>query len=129
MTYPLPDSFAEAIKNLVCLIDVQQQYPQATPPTSDAFTTALKLVIQAYEQTGYSFPYLYHAYTDDSGGITLTWSNQQNPNRQVDLFCPPSNEQVPKVSYSETIEYAIEDLSYDSTLADCFNEYNNYNES
>lgn len=121
MTENIPESFSSIIKGLFDLLEE----PGITPPTSYAFTTALKLVIWAYEHMGYSFPYASQAYTDDLGGIIVTWASQQNPKRTVCLFCPSSSEELAEIYYTDNEWHTVEELLSDSTILNYWLNWSN----
>lgn len=123
MTVPLiNDNLSYTITSIVYLLYISPENPEKLPPTCYALTTALKLVIQAYEQMGDSFPPAW-ADTDNSGGITLTWSNE-NEDRIVTLLCPATSEQFADISESVSNEYYVDDLFSNYALFHSLNQFN-----
>ena len=105
----LLEGFSITLKRLVELLDLEEEDDYGIlRPTPYAFTTAMKLVLEAYEVMGDSFPPASPC-TDHLGGIKLSWSSR-NPERTVRLFCPDSPEQPADIYHSTSNEYAVEYL-------------------
>lgn len=103
----LLDGVAITLKRLVELLDLEEEDDYGIlRPTPYAFTTAMKLVFEAYELMGESFPPAWPC-TDDEGGIILTWKNRK-PDRDLILFTPFSRDRQAYIFYDPSEKKAVE---------------------
>ena len=74
----------------------------------------MKLVIEAYDSMGNSFPKCSTG-TDDQGSIRLAWQNR-NADCRIRLFCPSNAEGKAYIYHQKNHEYKSEDIISASTL-------------
>ncbi|NER35920.1 MAG: hypothetical protein F6J93_18355 [Oscillatoria sp. SIO1A7] len=109
------DGFSITLKSLVELLELEEEDDYGIlRPTTYAFTSTMKLVLEAYELIGDSFPPASPC-TDDEGGIRLRWTSR-NPEKSVCLFCPHNPEQPADVYHSTKDDSGVEDILSVSTL-------------
>ena len=108
-------NFRITVERLIELLDLEEEDEYGILiPTEYAFRTAMKLVVEAYDSMGNSFPKCSTG-TDDRGSITLDWTSLK-PERTVRLFCPFSAEQPVDIYHHAKNENAVEDIASSSTL-------------
>ena len=101
------DGFSVTLKSLVELLELEEEDDYGIlRPTTYAFTSTMKLVLEAYELIGDSFPPASPC-TDDEGGIILTWKNR-NPDRDLVLFTPFSCDRQAYIFYEPSDKNSIE---------------------
>ena len=116
-------NFRITVERLIELLDLEEEDEYGIlRPTEYAFRTAMKLVVEAYDSMGNSFPKCSTG-TDDQGSITLDWTSLE-PDRTVRLFCPFSAEQPVDIYHHANNENAVEDLVSSSTLVDWLQWFN-----
>src|SRR6476620_1583528 len=102
-------NFRITVERLLELLDLEEEDEYGIlRPTEYAFRTAMKLVVEAYDIMGNSFPKCSTG-TDDRGSITLDWTSLE-PERTVRLFCPFSAEQPVDIYHHANNENAVEDM-------------------
>lgn len=117
------EEFAITLKRLVELLDLEEEDDYGIlRPTSYAFTTAMRLVIEAYELMGDSFP-RGSACTDEEGGIRLTWAHF-NPELDLILVCPCSPDRQAYIFYQPSEENTVEYEVSASRLVDWLHWFN-----
>ena len=85
-------NFRITVERLIELLDLEEEDEYGIlRPTEYAFRTAMKLVVEAYDSMGNSFPKCSTG-TDDQGSIRLAWENIKADCR-VRLFCPSNAEE------------------------------------
>jgi hypothetical protein len=108
-------NFRITIERLIELLDLESEDEYGIlRPTEYAFRTAMKLVVEAYDRMGNSFPKCSIG-TDDRGSIRLAWQNL-NSNCRVRLFFPSNAEEKAYIYHQKNQEYKSEDLISASTL-------------
>lgn len=108
-------NFRITVERLIELLDLEEEDEYGIlRPTEYAFRTAMKLVVDAYDIMGNSFPKCSTA-TDDRGSITLDWTSLE-PERTVRLFCPFIAEQPVDIYHHTENENAVEDIVSSSTV-------------
>ncbi|XZN91092.1 MAG: hypothetical protein ACM65M_26440 [Microcoleus sp.] len=108
-------NFRITVERLIELLDLEEEDEYGIlRPTEYAFRTAMKLVVEAYDSMGNSFPKCSTG-TDDQGSIRLAWENI-NADRRVRLFCPSNAEEKAYIYHQKNQEYKSEDLISASTL-------------
>ena len=102
-------NFRITIERLIELLDLEEEDEYGIlRPTEYAFRTAMKLVVEAYDSMGNSFPKCSTG-TDDQGSITLDWTSLE-PERTVRLFCPFNAEKPVDIYHHAKNENAVEDI-------------------
>ena len=91
-------------------------------PTSYAFSTAWKVVLDASEFMGNSFPKA-SASTDDEGGIRLTWTRLK-PEVEVRLVCPSKPDKQMYLYHELAEKYGVVDDVSALTLASWLQWFN-----
>lgn len=91
-------------------------------PTSYAFSTAWKVVLDASEFMGNSFPKA-SASTDDEGGIRLTWTRLK-PEVEVRLVCPSRPDKQMYLYHELAEKYGVVDDVSALTLASWLQWFN-----
>jgi hypothetical protein len=108
-------NFRITLERLIELLDLEEEDEYGIlRPTEYAFRTAMKLVVEAYDSMGNSFPKCSTG-TDDQGSIRLAWENI-NADRRVRLFCPSNAEEKAYIYHQKNQEYKSEYLISASTL-------------
>ncbi|MEZ2240176.1 hypothetical protein [Microcoleus sp.] len=108
-------NFRITVERLIELLDLEEEDEYGVlRPTEYAFRTAMKLVVEAYDTMGNSFPKCSTG-TDDQGSIRLAWENI-NTNCRVRLFCPSNAEEKAYIYHQKNQEYKSEYLISASTL-------------
>ena len=108
-------NFRITVERLIELLDLEEEDEYGIlRPTEYAFRTAMKLVVEAYDSMGNSFPKCSTA-TDDQGSIRLAWQNI-NADCRVRLFCPSNADAQAYVYHQKNEEYKSEDIISASTL-------------
>lgn len=108
-------NFRITVERLIELLDLEEEDEYGIlRPTEYAFRTAMKLVVEAYDSMGNSFPKCSTG-TDDQGSIRLAWENI-NADRRVRLFCPSNAEEKAYIYHQNNQEYKSEYLISASTL-------------
>ena len=80
-------NFTTTLKRILELLDLEASDDYGIlKPTEYAFKTAMQLVVETYEIMGSDFPKGSN-FTDDRGGIFLTWKNR-DPQDKIILLCP-----------------------------------------
>jgi len=108
-------NFRITVERLIELLDLEEEDEYGIlRPTEYAFRTAMKLVVEAYDSMGNSFPKCSIG-TDDRGSIRLAWQNKK-ANCRVRLFCPSNAEGKAYIYHQKNQEYKSEDIISVSTL-------------
>lgn len=108
-------NFRITVERLIELLDLEEEDDYGIlRPTEYAFRTAMKLVVEAYDSMGNSFPKASTG-TDDRGSIRLAWQNI-NADRRVRLFCPHSSDDKAYIYHQKSEEYASEDITSGAIL-------------
>ncbi|MCC3421969.1 MAG: hypothetical protein JGK24_30105 [Microcoleus sp. PH2017_29_MFU_D_A] len=108
-------NFRITVEGLLELLDLEEEDEYGIlRPTEYAFRTAMKLIAEAYDSMGNSFPKCSIG-TDDQGSIRLAWQNL-NTDCRVRLFCPSNAEDTAYIYHQKNQEYKSEDLISASTL-------------
>ena len=108
-------NFRITVERPIQLLDLQEEDEQGIlRPTEYAFRTAMKLVVEAQDSMGNSFPRCSTG-TDDRGSIRLAWQNI-NGDRRVRLFCPHNADEKAYIYRQKNEEYASEDITSAATL-------------
>ena len=104
---PSSNDITVTLKRLVALLEEDETDEYGIlQPSQYAFKSAMRMVIDAYEAMGDSFPRA-SASTDEKGGIRLTWSKQA-PEREVRLVCPVDASQQTYLYHELGDNYAVE---------------------
>lgn len=89
---PSSSDITVTLKRLIDLLEEDESDEYGIlQPSQSAFKLAMRLIIEAYEAMGDSFPRA-SASTDEQGGIRLTWSKLESE-CEVRLVCPANAEQ------------------------------------
>ncbi|MEG4997263.1 hypothetical protein [Microcoleus sp. B4-D4] len=108
-------NFRITVERLIELLDLEEEDEYGVlRPTEYAFRTAMKLVVEAYDSMGNSFPKCSTG-TDDQGSIRLAWENI-NADRRVRLFCPHNANEKAYTYHQKSEEYGSEDITSAATL-------------
>lgn len=108
-------NFRITVERLIELLDLEEEDEYGIlRPTEYAFRTAMKLVVEAYDTMGNSFPKCSTG-TDDQGSIRLAWQHL-NADCRVRLFCPSNAEEKAYIYHQKNQEYKSEDVISASTL-------------
>ena len=103
------------LKRLVALLEEDETDDYGIlQPSQSAFKSAMRLVVEAYEIMGDSFPRA-SASTDEQGGIRLTWSKLE-PDCEVRLICPADANQSLYLYHELGENYAVENSVTTSIL-------------
>lgn len=103
-------NFRITVERLLELLDLESEDEYGIlRPTEYAFRTAMKLVVEAYDSMGNSFPKASTG-TDDQGSIRLAWQNI-NADRRVRLFCPHNADDKAYIYHQKSEEYGSEDIT------------------
>lgn len=104
---PSSNDITITLKRLVALLEEDETDEYGIlQPSQYAFKSVMRLVIDAYEAMGDSFPRA-SASTDEQSGIRLTWSKQV-PEREVRLICPADASQQTYLYHEMKDNYAVE---------------------
>ncbi|WP_333463934.1 hypothetical protein [Microcoleus sp. herbarium7] len=116
-------NFRITVERLIELLDLEAEDEYGIlRPTEYAFRTAMKLVVEAYDRMGNSFPKCSTG-TDDRGSIRLAWENRK-ADRRVRLFCPHSSDERAYIYHQKSEEYSSEDITSAATLVDWLEWFN-----
>ena len=108
-------NFRITVERLIELLDLEEEDEYGIlRPTEYAFRTAMKLVVEAYDSMGNSFPKCSTG-TDDQGSIRLAWQNR-NADCRIRLFCPSNAEDKAYIYHQKNLEYKSEDIIAASRL-------------
>ncbi len=108
-------NFRITIERLIELLDLEEEDEYGIlRPTEYAFKTAMKLVVEAYDIMGNSFPKCSTA-TDDRGSIRLAW-HDINTDCKIRLFCPSNADGKAYIYHRKSEEYGSEDITSAATL-------------
>ena len=104
------EEFAITLKRLVELLELEEEDDHGIlRPTTYAFISTLKLVLEAYELMGDSFSPASPC-TDEEGRIILTWAHL-NPELDLTVVFPASPEYNSYIFYyhsdKDTVEYDV----------------------
>ncbi|MGB7710525.1 MAG: hypothetical protein WBL95_13505 [Microcoleus sp.] len=103
-------NFRITIERLIELLDLEEEDEYGIlRPTEYAFRTAMKLVVEAYDSMGNSFPKCSTG-TDDQGSIRLAWQNI-NADCRVRLFCPSNADGKAYTYHQKSEEYGSKALT------------------
>ncbi|MEG3966382.1 hypothetical protein QUA00_01820 [Microcoleus sp. T2B6] len=109
-------NFRITVERLIELLDLEEEDEYGIlRPTEYAFRTAMKLIVEAYDILGDSFPKASTA-TDELGSIRLAWQ-KVNADRRVRLFCPHNADDKAYIYHQNSEEYGSEDITSAATLA------------
>lgn len=104
---PSSSDITVTLKRLVALLEEDESDEYGIlQPSQYAFKLAMRLVVDAYEAMGDSFPRASTS-TDEQGSIRLTWS-KPSPESEVRLVCPATSEQKAYLYHELGDNYAIE---------------------
>ena len=104
---PSSNDITVTLKRLVALLEEDETDEYGVlQPSQYAFKSVMRLVVDAYEAMGDSFPRA-SASTDEQGGIRLTWSKQA-PSGEVRLVCPSDASQQTYLYHELGDNYAVE---------------------
>ncbi|MEG5161485.1 hypothetical protein QUB37_13700 [Microcoleus sp. AT3-A2] len=108
-------NFRITVERLIELLDLEEDDEYGIlRPTEYAFRTAMKLVVEAYDSMGNSFPKASTG-TDDQGSIRLAWQNIK-ADRRVRLFCPHSSDEKAYIYHQDSDKYASENITSGAIL-------------
>lgn len=114
-TKPFSSDLAVTLKRLIALLEEDETDDYGIlQPSQPAFKLAIRFIVEAYESLGESFPRA-SVSTDEKGGIRLTWSKQE-PECEVRLICPASNNQQVYLYHELGDTYAVEQSVTSSIL-------------
>lgn len=117
-------NFRITMQRLLELLDLEEEDDYGIlRPTEYAFRTAVKLVVEAYDAIGDTFP-KGGSGTNELGGIFLHWKNIEK-DCNIHLFCPSSPEDKAYIYHQKSDEYSSEDVVSALTLVhwlEWFNE-------
>jgi hypothetical protein len=104
---PSSSPITVTLKRLVALLEEDETDEYGVlQPSQTAFKLAMRLVIEAYDAMGDSFPKA-SASTDEQGSIRLTWSKLES-DCEVRLFCPAHSDQKAYLYHELGNDYAVE---------------------
>lgn len=104
---PFNSDVTVTLKRLVALLEEDETDDYGIlQPSQSAFNLAMRLVIDAYEAMGNTFPRA-SVSTDEQGGIRLTWSKQAIDG-EVRLVCPANANQKAYLYHELKDDYAVE---------------------
>lgn len=104
---PSSSDIAVTLKRLIALLEEDETDEYGIlQPSQSAFKLAMRLVVEAYEIMGDSFPRA-SASTDEQGSIRLTWSKLE-PECEVRLICPADANQQAYLYHELGENYAVE---------------------
>ncbi|MFB2938563.1 hypothetical protein ACE1B6_25215 [Aerosakkonemataceae cyanobacterium BLCC-F154] len=104
---PSSSDIAVTLKRLIALLEEDETDEYGIlQPSQSAFKLAMRLVVEAYEIMGDSFPRA-SASTDEQGSIRLTWSKLE-PECEVRLICPADANQQAYLYHEFGENYAVE---------------------
>ncbi|MFB2835842.1 hypothetical protein [Floridanema evergladense] len=104
---PSSSDIAVTLKRLIALLEEDETDEYGIlQPSQSAFKLAMRLVVEAYEIMGDSFPRA-SASTDEQGSIRLTWSKLE-PECEVRLICPTDANQQAYLYHELGESYAVE---------------------
>ncbi|MEG4808776.1 hypothetical protein QUA82_14170 [Microcoleus sp. F8-D3] len=116
-------NFRITVERLIELLDLEEQDEYGIlRPTEYAFKTAMKLVVEAYDSMGNSFPKASPG-TDDRGSITLDWTSLE-PELTVRLFCPHNADDKAYIYHHKSEEYGSKDITSAAILVDRLKWFN-----
>ncbi|MEG4324281.1 hypothetical protein [Microcoleus sp. herbarium5] len=108
-------NFRITVERLIELLDLEEDDEYGIlRPTEYAFRTAMKLVVEAYDSMGNSFPKASTG-TDDQGSIRLAWQNIK-ADRRVRLFCPHSSDEKAYIYHQDSDKYASQNITSGAIL-------------
>jgi hypothetical protein len=104
---PSSSPITVTLKRLVALLEEDETDEYGVLQTSQtAFKLAMRLVLEAYDAMGDSFPKA-SASTDEQGSIRLTWSKLES-DCEVRLVCPAHADQQAYLYHELGNDYAVE---------------------
>jgi hypothetical protein len=104
---PSSSPITVTLKRLVALLEEDETDEYGVlQPSQTAFKLAMRLVLEAYDAMGDSFPKA-SASTDEQGSIRLTWSKLES-DCEVRLFCPAHSDQQAYLYHELGNDYAVE---------------------
>lgn len=104
---PSSSDIAVTLKRLIALLEEDETDEYGIlQPSQSAFKLAMRLVVEAYEIMGDSFPRA-SASTDEQGSIRLTWSKLE-PECEVRLICPADANQQAYLYHELGESYDVE---------------------
>jgi hypothetical protein len=104
---PSSSPITVTLKRLVALLEEDETDEYGVlQPSQTAFKLAMRLVLEAYDAMGDSFPKA-SASTDEQGSIRLTWSKLES-DCEVRLFCPAHSDQQAYLYHELGKDYAVE---------------------
>lgn len=104
---PFNSDVTVTLKRLVALLEEDETDDYGIlQPSQSAFNLAMRLVIDAYEAMGNTFPRA-SVSTDEQGSIRLTWSKQAI-DAEVRLVCPANANQKAYLYHELKDDYAVE---------------------
>lgn len=108
-------NFRITVERLIELLDLEEEDEYGIlRPTEYAFRTAMKLVVEAYDSMGNSFPKCSTG-TDDQGSIRLAWTSLEL-DRTIRLFCPHNGSERAYIYHHKSEKYGSEDITSAATL-------------
>ncbi|MEG4013228.1 MULTISPECIES: hypothetical protein [unclassified Microcoleus] len=116
-------NFRITIERLIELLDLEEEDEYGIlRPTEYAFRTAMKLVVEAYDSMGNSFPKASKISPNKKGSIWLAWENT-NADRTVRLISPINAGQKSYI-YHVSGENRSKDITSAVILVDRLNWFN-----
>jgi hypothetical protein len=104
---PSSSPITVTLKRLVALLEEDETDECGVlQPSQTAFKLAMRLVLEAYDAMGDSFPKA-SASTDEQGSIRLTWSKLES-DCEVRLVCPAHADQQAYLYHELGNDYAVE---------------------
>ncbi|BAZ13573.1 hypothetical protein NIES4071_54120 [Calothrix sp. NIES-4071] len=105
---PYSSNITVTLKRLVALLEEEETDEYGIlQPSQSAFKLAMRLVVDAFEIMGDSFPRA-SASTDEQGSIRLTWNKKEAPSSEVRLVCPADANQQAYLYHEMEDNYAVE---------------------
>ncbi|MEG3881202.1 hypothetical protein QT972_27945 [Microcoleus sp. herbarium7] len=115
-------NFRITIERLIELLDLEAEDEYGIlRPTEYAFRTAMKLVVEAYDRMGNSFPKASTS-PNKQGSIRLAWENT-NADRAVRLICPINADRKSYI-YHVSGESGSKDITSAALLVDRLKWFN-----
>ncbi len=116
-------NFRITVERLIELLDLEEEDEYGIlRPTEYAFRTAMKLVVEAYDSIGNSFPKTSKILPNKKGSIWLAWENT-NSDRAVRLICPINADEKSYI-YHVSGEYCSKDITSAAILVDRLKWFN-----
>ncbi|MEG4963882.1 MULTISPECIES: hypothetical protein [unclassified Microcoleus] len=116
-------NFRITVERLSELLDLEEEDEYGIlRPTEYAFRTAMKLVVDAYDSMGNSFPKASKISPNKKGSIWVAWENT-NSDRAVRLICPINADQKSYI-YHVSGEYGSKDITSAAILVDRLKWFN-----